>query len=500
MVDGQDVLLVMPTGAGKSLCYQLPGLARGGTTLVVSPLIALMEDQVAKLQALGLRAERIHSGRDRAGVARGLPGLPRGRLDFLFIAPERLRVPGFPEMLARRTPALVAVDEAHCITSGGTTSGPTTGCSASGCRAAAGAGRGAHRHRDPARADGHRGAARPRQPRAASSTASAARTSRSRPRGEARRGPHRRRLCGSCASRSGGRPSCTRPRGRGPRSWRRHSRRTGAGPPPTTRAGRAPARRVQTAFLAGELDVSWPPSPSAWASTRPTCAPSSTPRCPRRSRATTRRSAAPGATASPRARSSSTPGPTVAPTSTSSSATTPSRRSSSGCSAPSPPSRARSPSCPARPAAPRGGGERSRQALDPRRGGGGGRHGPGGARRLAAHLRAAARAQAGAARRGAALRRVARLPDAAPPAPLRRRGGPDTSLRRLRRLRPTRDGGAAVAPADAARGAALGGCWSAAAARPAGLGPAPPRVADAVPERREFEGLLGGLARAGLVR
>src|SRR5437660_5483415 len=63
---GQDALLVMPTGAGKSLCYQLPGLARGGTCLVVSPLIALMEDQVAKLRALGLRAERIHSGRGRA--------------------------------------------------------------------------------------------------------------------------------------------------------------------------------------------------------------------------------------------------------------------------------------------------------------------------------------------------------------------------------------------------------------------------------------------------
>jgi DNA topoisomerase-3 len=66
VVEGHDVLLVMPTGAGKSLCYQLPGLARGGTTLVVSPLIALMEDQVAKLKALGLRAERIHSGRDRS--------------------------------------------------------------------------------------------------------------------------------------------------------------------------------------------------------------------------------------------------------------------------------------------------------------------------------------------------------------------------------------------------------------------------------------------------
>ena len=74
-----------------------------------------MEDQVAKLQALGLRAERIHSGRDRAASRAVGQAYLDGRLDFLFIAPERLRVPGFPEMLARRTPALVAVDEAHCI-------------------------------------------------------------------------------------------------------------------------------------------------------------------------------------------------------------------------------------------------------------------------------------------------------------------------------------------------------------------------------------------------
>jgi DNA topoisomerase-3 len=117
--DGADVLLVMPTGAGKSLCYQLPGIARGGTTLVVSPLIALMEDQVAHLATLGLAAERIHSGRDRAESRAVCKAYLDGALDFLFIAPERLKVPGFPEMLARRKPTLIAVDEAHCISQWG---------------------------------------------------------------------------------------------------------------------------------------------------------------------------------------------------------------------------------------------------------------------------------------------------------------------------------------------------------------------------------------------
>ena len=119
VVAGRDVLLVMPTGAGKSLCYQLPGLVRGGVTLVVSPLIALMEDQVGKLQALGLRAERIHSGRDRAASRDVCRRYLDGDLDFLFIAPERLRVAGFVPMLAKRTPGLVAIDEAHCISQWG---------------------------------------------------------------------------------------------------------------------------------------------------------------------------------------------------------------------------------------------------------------------------------------------------------------------------------------------------------------------------------------------
>ncbi|MBL8912645.1 MAG: DNA topoisomerase 3 [Archangium sp.] len=118
-IAGDDVLLVMPTGAGKSLCYQLPGLARGGTTLVVSPLIALMEDQVTRLQALGLKAERIHSGRPRLDSRRVCTEYLAGQLDYLFIAPERLGVTGFPELLARRPPTLIAIDEAHCISQWG---------------------------------------------------------------------------------------------------------------------------------------------------------------------------------------------------------------------------------------------------------------------------------------------------------------------------------------------------------------------------------------------
>ncbi|MBM4320969.1 MAG: ATP-dependent DNA helicase RecQ, partial [Deltaproteobacteria bacterium] len=112
---GADALLVMPTGSGKSLCYQLPGITRGGTTLVVSPLIALMEDQTAKLREMGFAAERIHSGRSREELRAACRMYLQGELDFLAIAPERLAVPGFPELLARRPPVLIAVDEAHCI-------------------------------------------------------------------------------------------------------------------------------------------------------------------------------------------------------------------------------------------------------------------------------------------------------------------------------------------------------------------------------------------------
>ncbi len=110
------MLLVMPTGAGKSLCYQLPTIARQeGRALVISPLIALIEDQASKLKALGVAADRIHSGRDRVSSQEACRAWREGRLQFLFVAPERLGVPGFLEFLEENKPALIAVDEAHCI-------------------------------------------------------------------------------------------------------------------------------------------------------------------------------------------------------------------------------------------------------------------------------------------------------------------------------------------------------------------------------------------------
>jgi ATP-dependent DNA helicase RecQ len=117
--DGRDVLLVMPTGAGKSLCYQLPAIARGGTALVISPLIALMDDQATKLTTAGLRVARIHSGLSRDEARQACRDYLDGTLQFLFIAPERMRVPNFPEMLAKKKPSLIAIDEAHCISAWG---------------------------------------------------------------------------------------------------------------------------------------------------------------------------------------------------------------------------------------------------------------------------------------------------------------------------------------------------------------------------------------------
>jgi len=117
--DGRDVLLVEPTGGGKSLVYQLAGQVRGGWTLVVSPLLALQVDQLAHLEQAGLAAGRLSSDDSDAARAECLAQLAAGELDYLFLAPEQLARTEVTDLLAAHPPALVAVDEAHCVSEWG---------------------------------------------------------------------------------------------------------------------------------------------------------------------------------------------------------------------------------------------------------------------------------------------------------------------------------------------------------------------------------------------
>ena len=115
IIGGGDALVLMPTGGGKSLCYQVPSLVRPGVGVVISPLIALMQDQVDALTALGVRAGFLNSTQDadqRRAVERDFVA---GDLDLLYLAPERLRVPSTISLLNRGTIALFAIDEAHCV-------------------------------------------------------------------------------------------------------------------------------------------------------------------------------------------------------------------------------------------------------------------------------------------------------------------------------------------------------------------------------------------------
>ncbi len=116
---GRDVLAIMPTGSGKSLCYQLPALLRDGLTIVVSPLIALMRNQVAQLRSYGVAAAALNSANDFSENRDIAEQIARGELRLAYIAPERLAKPEMVAMLRGAKPAMLAVDEAHCISQWG---------------------------------------------------------------------------------------------------------------------------------------------------------------------------------------------------------------------------------------------------------------------------------------------------------------------------------------------------------------------------------------------
>lgn len=119
VAEGENVLAIMPTGGGKSLCYQLPALLRDGVTLVVSPLIALMRDQVRALQEAGIAAGALTSGNTEEETAAVHDALQEGRLKLLYMAPERLASTGTVASLRRAGVSMIAVDEAHCVSQWG---------------------------------------------------------------------------------------------------------------------------------------------------------------------------------------------------------------------------------------------------------------------------------------------------------------------------------------------------------------------------------------------
>ena len=119
VISGKDTFALLPTGAGKSICYQVPGMILEGVTIVISPLIALMKDQVAQLHLRHIRAEVVYSGMHYAQIDRILDNCVYGQVKFLYVSPERLKSELFQERLQKMDVSFVAIDEAHCVSQWG---------------------------------------------------------------------------------------------------------------------------------------------------------------------------------------------------------------------------------------------------------------------------------------------------------------------------------------------------------------------------------------------
>ncbi|MBR0485872.1 MAG: DEAD/DEAH box helicase, partial [Oscillospiraceae bacterium] len=119
IIQGQDVFGIMPTGAGKSVCYQVPALMMNGMTIVISPLISLMQNQVSALQANGIPAVCLNSMLDENSYKTVLRRIYRGEIKILYTAPERLTTPSFQRIAVELPVSMITVDEVHCVSQWG---------------------------------------------------------------------------------------------------------------------------------------------------------------------------------------------------------------------------------------------------------------------------------------------------------------------------------------------------------------------------------------------